>query len=356
MKIYHKKDRKEYINHIKLSGEVLLNLINDIIDLAKIEAGEIKVNKSSTSINEIINELQFYYKEAINQSNKNIELKIVRPTQEDFKIKTDPFRVKQILSNLIGNALKFTYKGYVEFGYELQGEHVIRFYVKDTGIGIPNDQLDIIFERFRQIENTSMRNFGGTGLGLSITKNLVELLGGKIWLESTLNKGTTFYFTLPFNKLKKADGPIAKELEYKENYNWQHRTILIAEDDNASFEVLKLQLKNSKATVVRATTGKQAVEMIANNHKIDLVLMDIQMPELDGYEATRQIKTHSPHLPVIAQTAYAMSGEKEKSKKAGCDDYISKPVNIKLLFAKINALLKLIRYASFTVKQFNQPR
>jgi PAS domain S-box-containing protein len=335
-------DRKEYIRHIRNSGELLLNIINDIIDIAKIEAGEVKIIEQDCNIHDILNEAYVTHKDILTRTKKDryIELKCEKGSENTFFIKSDPFRIKQVLSNLISNAVKFTDSGEVKFGYEFIDNSQLLFFVKDTGIGLPPDKADIIFERFRQVEESSDRNYGGTGLGLAITKNLVELLGGKIWLESEEKKGSVFYFTLPVNAirfLKVQDSPVAT---IPENHQWAEKTFLIAEDDDSNFKVLNEYLHKTRVNLLRANDGLEAVEICMNNHQtVDLILMDIQMPRLNGYEATKAIKKEHPQIPVIAQTAYAMSGEKEKSYEAGCDDYISKPLDKKLLFSKISQLL-----------------
>lgn len=334
------KERENFVGHIRNSSELLLNLINDIIDIAKIEAGEIKINKTQCYVNEILDELLVTHTEQLKTLKKeNIELIAEKRIKEDFRIKTDPFRLKQILSNLIGNAIKFTADGTISFGYTCSEEHYLNFYVEDTGIGLPEDKLDIIFERFRQVEVGPVRNYGGTGLGLSITKNLVDLLGGEIWVESKLNEGSTFHFTLPYKKIKKQD--VIKHIVFSENikYNWSGKTVLIAEDDQSNFNVINEYLKEPAPNIIHAKDGEEVIEICDKNEKIDLILMDIQMPKMNGYEATKLIKRKNPKLPIIAQTAYAMSGEKIKSKKAGCDDYISKPLNRRILFGKINYYL-----------------
>ena len=336
------KDRKEYIRHIRNSGELLLNIINDIIDIAKIEAGEVKIIEQDCNINDILNEAYATHKDILVRTKKDrhIDLKCQKGSENTFFIKSDPFRIKQVLSNLISNAIKFTDRGEIRFGYQFVDNSQLLFHVMDTGIGLPSDKIDIIFERFRQVEESSIRNYGGTGLGLSITKNLIELLGGKIWLESEEKKGSVFYFTLPVKVLRfihSQDSPVAG---IHENHHWADKTFLIAEDDDSNFKVLSAYFHKTGVNVLRATDGAEAVEICMNKQQIiDLILMDIQMPVLNGYEATKTIKKHYPQIPVIAQTAYAMSGEKEKSYKAGCDDYIAKPLDQKLLFSKISQLI-----------------
>ncbi|MFW5699594.1 MAG: ATP-binding protein, partial [Bacteroidota bacterium] len=322
------QQQKEFIAHIKSSGQQLMNIIDDIIDIAKIEAGEVKIQNSPCFINEMIQETIVSHREILKRQNKeDVELTAFLFRKDAFTIDTDPFRLRQILDNLISNAIKFTEKGSIDVGYRFDHTDKITFFVRDTGIGIAQEKHDIIFERFRQIDETSNRNYGGTGLGLSITRNLVELLGGKIWVESMPEKGSCFCFYLPYNGTGK---PIesSKKMVYKEKsiFEWYGKTILVVEDEPSNYNVLEAYLKESMASLIWAKDGQEALDICRNNKTIDLVLMDIQMPRMNGYEATPVLKKEFPNLPVIAQTAYAMSEEKIKCQKAGCDDYISKPV------------------------------
>ena len=335
------EDQKaEFATYIKSSGELLLKLIDDIIDIAKIEAGEIKIDKKECNLFNLLKELQLTFKETINKSSKK-HLRILFNTEypEDLVIKTDPYRLKQILSNLINNAIKFTDAGSIEFGYMIKDEKTLEFYVKDTGIGLTRDEISIIFERYQRTVTSEEKNIMGTGLGLAISKNLVELLGGEMWVDSYPGVGTTFCFTLPYLKITK----IIEQFVYEENmiqdYNWNKITILIVEDNPHSFSFLKETLKKTNANTIHAKNAEIAIDICKSNLDIDIVLMDIQLPQMNGYEATREIKKFRKSLPIIAQTAFAMAGDKEKSILAGCDDYISKPININKLLPKINQFL-----------------
>jgi PAS domain S-box-containing protein len=333
-------EKAEFANYIKSSGELLLKLIDDIIDIAKIEAGEIKIDKKECNLFKLFQELHLTFKESINKSSKK-HLRILFSTRhtKDLIIKTDPYRLKQILSNLINNAIKFTDAGSIEFGYRIKDEKTIEFHVKDTGIGLTRDEISIIFERYRRTVTSEEKNIMGTGLGLAISKNLVELLGGEMWVDSYPGLGTTFFFTLPYLKITK----IVEQFSYEENmfqdYNWSNITILIVEDDSHSFTFLKETLKKTNANIIHAKNAEIAIDICKSNLDIDIVLMDIQLPKMNGYEATREIKKFRKSLPIIAQTAFAMAGDKEKSILAGCDDYISKPININKLIPRINQFL-----------------
>jgi PAS domain S-box-containing protein len=332
--------RDEFIRLISENSKMLLNLIEDIIDVAKIEAEQIKVIKSTCQVNQILDELGNFYRNELRKSpEKEIKIKVIKGNPEDnFAIVSDPLRFKQIMNNLIGNALKFTEKGTVEFGYEVQKD-LLQFYIKDTGIGLPREKLNVIFERFRQAEESTTKEYGGTGLGLTISSKLIELLGGKIWVESILHSGSTFYFTLPLHLAKGYDKtkPFS---DLSDKHNWSGKCILVAEDENSNFELVKATLLRTNANVVRVKNGREAVDYCLNNSEIDLVLMDIRMPEMNGYEATEFIKARKPGLPVLSLTAYAMAEDREKSILAGCDDYISKPIKPNELIDIIGAYIK----------------
>jgi PAS domain S-box-containing protein len=332
--------KEEYIQHILQSSNSLLNLIDDIIDISKIEAGQININPVNCNVNRLVKDLFNSYIETA--KSEGVKLSLVLPPDSDFfNLKTDPYRLKQILSNLLGNALKFTDKGFIELGYTIRktdSKKSIEFYVKDTGIGIPKEKQNIIFDRFRQVDDSRTRRFGGTGLGLAISKRLVDLLGGSIWVESEFEKGSTFFFSLPYENGEHEE-VIQVEPFNAFRYDWKGKTILIAEDENSNFELLKASINRTKIKIIRAMNGEEAVEHVKKNNKINLVLMDIRMPKLNGYDATRQIKVLNPKLPVISITAYAMSEDETKSIDAGCDMYISKPIRPLNLLTVLNEFL-----------------
>ncbi|MCB0807019.1 MAG: PAS domain S-box protein [Bacteroidales bacterium] len=330
-------DRKEFIKLIGENSKVLLKLIEDIIDVAKIEAEQIKIVRSSCHVNQIIEELIVYYSNFLKRyEHKNIRILFnTKESSSDFGIITDPLRFKQILNNLIGNAIKFTEKGEVEIGYTVQNEKRIVFYVRDTGIGLASDKMKLIFERFRQVEESSTKEYGGTGLGLTISRRLVELLGGNIWVESVLHEGSTFYFSLPFEKTSITNNHRVN-LTLTGKRDWTGKTILVAEDESSNFELINATLQTTNINVLRANNGIEAVEICKKGHPINLILMDIRMPEMDGYEATRHIKKMFPNMPVVSLTAYAMAEDREKSFHAGCNEYISKPFNPIDLLNKID--------------------
>jgi PAS domain S-box-containing protein len=334
--------KKDFTQYIRTSSEVLLNLVDDIIDIAKIEAGELKIVKKDCELNALGAELLNTSSEARKRFNKqHLQLHFnPDPHFPEVFLKTDLFRLRQIMVNLINNAIKFTEKGAVDFGYTIKEDTLIEFYVKDTGPGLSREELDMIFERFKRARRSEEKNIVGTGLGLAISKNLVQLLGGEMWVDSTAGVGTTFLFTLPYLKPTILHPEPADQYQSDSEYNWRGKTILIVEDDLNSFKFLNELLRKTDVEIIHASSGKEAVEIVRSHNNIDLVVMDMKLPEMDGFEATKLIKKMNSQLPVIAQTAYAMAGDKEKMKQAGCDDYVPKPLEFKQVMAVFNHYLK----------------
>jgi PAS domain S-box-containing protein len=327
-------DMQDYIQTIQISGARMLNTINSIVDMAKIESGLIQINIRETDINE---KMQFTYKffnPETEMKGLQLILKTSLPDKEAI-IKTDNEKVYGILTNLVRNAIKFTFEGSIELGYEKKDGY-LEFFVKDTGIGIPKNQQQIIFERFRQGSESHDRGYEGSGLGLSISKSYVKMLGGEIWVDSEEGQGSIFYFTIPYNPVPEEEIELINAFT---NENKEARVnrlkILIVEDDEISYSLLIRMLQNINKTVLHAITGVQAIEACRNNPDLDLVLMDIRMPEMDGIEATCQIRQFNKDVVIIAQTAYGFSRDREIAIEAGCNEYISKPVNMTLLIELI---------------------
>lgn len=339
-------DHEEFLEIIIEKGNLLLNIINDIIDISKVEANEIKIEESVTDINELCDELLASFdqiKKMKRKDNLKINLKKQFPSQP-FLVMSDPLRLKQVLTNLIDNAIKFTHKGHIDFGYRIfqKGEHrSLHFFVEDTGIGVDIGMHDIIFNRFRQIDESHTREFGGTGLGLAISKKLIQLMGGNIQIQSEVNKGSTFSFDVPLKAVPKSEVKAQTTLKKVPKFRWTDRTILVVEDNESGYKLIQNYLEPTKANVIHAENGAEAVSMVNKNKSIDLVLMDLQLPVMSGYEATRLIKLKRSELPIIAQSAYAMKEDYLKSKEAGCDDHIPKPLDKQLLLNLIaNYLLE----------------
>jgi len=322
------EERTECIELIKSNGNHLLALIDDIMDISKIEAGVFELHESEFSLNELMNEI--YKVLEINENVKSKGLKIFVKNAlsgSDSIIVADQKRLKQILINLAGNAAKFTDKGFIEMGYRLHINELY-FYVKDTGRGIELDKQAFIFERFMQVIENHEPEHEGSGLGLAISKSLIKLFNGDLWVESEIGKGSIFYFNLPFIKGSASTLTFEKTNSEIMEYNWKNKVIVIAEDVATNYLLVKKSLRKTEVELIWAKNGQEAVDECKNN-AVDLVLMDIRMPIMNGLEATRQIKQLFPDLPIIAQTAYAMDGDRERSLQAGCDDYIAKPINLK---------------------------
>jgi PAS domain S-box-containing protein len=324
-------EQQDYIQTIQISGSRMLNTINNIVDISKIESGLTKVDINETNLNEKIEFTYKFFKPEVEIKGIKFSFKNGLQSKEAI-INTDNEKVYAILTNLVKNAIKFTYEGSIEFGYEKKGEY-LEFFVKDTGVGIPQKQHQIIFKRFRQGSESHNRGYEGSGLGLSIAKSYIEMLGGEIWVESQEGKGSTFYFTIPYNavseekiELLNAVSEKLKEVEIKK------LKVLIVEDDEISYSLLSRMIQKLSYEVLHAITGVEAIEACRDNPDLDLVLMDIRMPEMDGNEATRQIRQFNKDVIIIAQTAYGFSSDKEKTIEAGCNDYISKPINKNLLY------------------------
>lgn len=318
------EEQQKYIQIIEKAGARMLNIINDIVSISTIESGLMKVDLQESNINEQIEYIYTFFKPEVEAKGMELSFKNTLPSKEAI-IKTDREKVFAILTNLVKNAIKYTNKGSIEFGYNKK-EDYIEFFVKDTGIGIPKDRQEAIFERFIQADLEDKMARQGAGLGLAISKAYVEMLSGKIWVESQKGKGSIFYFTIPYNETFK------KEIDFENidvgddslNLNLK---ILIAEDDESSSQFLTIILDEYAKEIINVINGNEAVELCRNNPDIDLILLDIQMPDLNGYEATRQIREFNKEVVIIAQTAYGLSGDREKALDAGCNDYISKPIN-----------------------------
>ena len=333
------QEQQKFISIIEKSGARMLNIINDIIDISKIESGLMEVDIKESNINEQIEEIYTFFKPEVEGKAMRLFFKNSLPETESI-IKTDREKIFAILTNLVKNAIKFTSAGTIEFGYEKKGKY-LEFFVKDSGIGIPKEKQELIFERFRQSSESHTRNYEGSGLGLSISKAYVELLGGKIWIESELGKGSIFYFTIPYNTDKQEQSSLINIVSQEdESGQIKNLKILIAEDDETSDFLITSILKKNSPEVLHTKTGDETVDACRNNPDLDLVLMDIRMPEMNGYEATRQIRQFNKHVIIIAQTAYGLSGDREKAIEAGCNDYIAKPINKDELLALIQKHFK----------------
>jgi CheY-like chemotaxis protein/nitrogen-specific signal transduction histidine kinase len=312
----------DYIEVININSQQLLGIITDILDISRIDANQVTVTAEKVSVNSLLNDLYEAQKLTANEKGLELNLSLGLKYPEDTTY-TDEIKLRQIVTILIVNAFKFTQKGKVDFGYKLQDDNLI-FNVSDTGIGISESSYDLVFEKFRQVEDAILDSRRGTGLGLAIAKAYVEMLGGKIWFESKEGVGTTFYFTIPVTIL---DTKIETAPKPEIEIDWSSKTILIVEDDYPSYLFLTCLLDESNAAIIWAQNGQEAINACKENASINLILMDIKMPGINGLNAAEEIKTFLPNVPIIAQTAYAFSTDRDKALNSGCIDYISKPID-----------------------------
>lgn len=325
--------QNNFINIIIQSSKDLLAIINDIVNIAAIEANQEKIYKSNFNINAV---LRMLYSQYLHEADKKqISFSYINSLPDDESIlNTDEAKFIQVLSNLINNAIKFTASGFVRFGYSVHSDK-FEFYIEDSGIGIDPENHTKIFSRFYQVENTTARKYGGTGLGLSIAKAYAELLGGTIRLVSSLGKGSIFYFSLPYVVAARPNSDVSSLYSKIKPNESGTKTILVVEDEEFNLKLLEALLTEFNFRVVKAVNGQEAIEIFKSDPTINLVLMDIKMPVMNGLEATIQIKKINPKMPVIAQTAYANNEEKERAIAIGCDDYIYKPIDHDELIQKI---------------------
>lgn len=340
--------QKEYLEVIRTSGGNLLNLINDILDFSKIESGKLSTEIVECSVMQLLSGIESIMQPSA--AKKGLDFKVLQCGSLPAIINTDPFRIRQCLINLVNNAIKFTEKGHVYLNISVEficNIPFIKFDVEDTGIGIASEKQDEIFNSFTQADNSTTRNFGGTGLGLTITKQLAEILDGNLILESKPNAGSVFSLIIPANIDVKTQPQIDKyevackvtegKIEKHPEMVFEGK-VLVAEDCKTNKYLAKLLLEKLGFEVMTAETGNETVEMALNNN-FDLIFMDIQMPKMNGYEATEILKDNGVNTPIIALTANALKGDSEKCIQAGCDDYIPKPVDRKELVSIIDKFI-----------------
>jgi Signal transduction histidine kinase len=359
-------EQKEYLNMVKTSSRHLLDIVNDILDISKIEAGKFKLDLVSFNLEEKIKKLIKNF--SILAEEKFIEVMyFIDPRLSDIDIISDPLRLNQILMNLLSNALKFTEKGTIILcAKRIQApEGVIRaqFSVSDTGIGIPENKMDKLFKNFSQVDDSYTKKYGGTGLGLAISKQIVNMMNGDIWVNSTKGQGSCFYFTAEFSPADNNHSTTTDNNEsqlYKENFQYNNdidnyytisedesvdpysKTILIVDDNEINQRLISSLLAKKGYNYISAFNGNEALEIL-ECQIVDLILMDIQMPELNGLKTTMAIRdtenTLGIHIPIIAMTAYAMMGDKENFLNSGMDDYISKPIDFQTFYDIIEKYL-----------------
>ena len=337
------EEKQEFAGIVRSSGDTLLKLIDDIINISLIEAGQLKINSSKYNLNSLLKEVHLSFQSEKARLNKNdIEIKLAQANFDDhIFIETDKVRFQQILTNLVGNALKFTDSGNIEIGYHIENKTNLTIFVKDTGIGIPKEKISVIFERFNKL-NDDKKLYAGTGLGLTISKRLAEQMGGELTVDSEIGKGSIFKLTIAYIldiPSKKVN--LKNEKLTSKSFKWNHKSILIVEDIESNYQLLETALKKTGIKIHWAKNGTDALKYCMNSNP-DAILMDIQLPGKNGYEVTREILNSYPKIPIIAQTAYAFNDEKEKILEAGCVDYITKPINTDLLYEKIHKYISNI--------------
>ncbi|PCH70570.1 MAG: hypothetical protein COC06_04125 [Bacteroidales bacterium] len=336
---HNKNDLQEYSNIIMQRCNDLLSIINDIMDISKIETKQVLLTLEECNLDFLLTEIQVLFaEEQKRQSKTNISLLINNSTTDNRTFTTDKRKLRQILINLISNALKFTDKGQIEIGFSINESKNIIFYVSDTGIGIPASEQKNIFDRFTQVEQGENRIFSGTGLGLSIVQGLTNALSGEIHLDSELGKGSTFTITLPQNSNQNNKISNSTTNKAKRDYDFSGKTILIVEDDEHNSQYLKEIFNRTSAKIIHTYKGAEAVQIVLSQ-PIDIVLMDIRLPDISGYEATRQIRQDKQNVIIIAQTAYAASEDKQQAIDSGCNEYLSKPVKAKKLLELVDKYL-----------------
>ncbi|MGZ2369804.1 response regulator [Ancylomarina sp. YFZ004] len=317
--------QQSYIQIIEKSGARMLNIINDIISISKVESGQMYVNISESNINEQIEYIYTFFTPEIEGKGMQFLIKNSLPLSKAI-INTDREKLFSILTNLVKNAIKYSEKGSIEVGCDKKGEY-LEFYVKDSGIGIDSNRQKAIFERFIQADISDKQAYQGAGLGLSISKAYVEMLGGKLWLESKKGLGSTFYFTIPYTpELKETIGITIETTKCVMDNKTKNLKILIVEDDETSNLLISLMLTKMSREILNAGNGIEAIELCKNNPDIDLILMDIKLPVMDGYKTVKQIRQFNKDVIIIAQTAFGLTVDRESAIVAGCNAYISKPI------------------------------
>ncbi|MBN1252180.1 MAG: PAS domain S-box protein [Bacteroidales bacterium] len=333
-----KEDVSKFVDIIIANGNQLLTIIDDILLISKLQVNQIKVSDSQFLLNKtILNILEKYTKELKLVSGKDVNLRVeLIDSYDNVKIETDKSKFSMIFSKLIRNAMKFTNSGEIVFGYNFDKKNEMYFFVKDTGVGISDDKKHIIFKKFRQVDDSTTRLYGGTGIGLSIVKGLVDLLNGKLWLESKINEGSTFLFKIPL--IIHRGSEVKKEDAFLEA-RWTNKKVLIVDDVDESLLLLEEILIPTGIKIYKAKNGIEAVKAFIENQDIDIILMDIQLPEINGLEAAKRIKEIKNSVKIIAQTAFANQGFEQSCEKSKCDDFINKPIISSILFEKISNLL-----------------
>ena len=320
-------ERERYLNIIQNNGNALISLLSDLIDISKLETGKLEISNRKFKPSGLMDELKHQFGSSSHRQDKDVQILFnTNIHNREQEIDSDPNRLRQILINLITNAMKFTASGRIEVGADFAGDEML-FWVKDSGIGIPYENQQTIFERYRQVDTKDSKPVIGFGLGLAISKAIVELLGGHLWVESIPDQGSLFSFTIKTNiamNINKETTQANNDSSYP--FDFREHTILIAEDIDFSFLYAEAVLRRTGVKIIWAQNGKEAIEHVKSNMDIDLVLMDMHMPVMNGYDATSVISALRPGLPIIAQTAFVLPDDIKKCYTAGCSGYLAKPI------------------------------
>ncbi|MBN2481636.1 MAG: response regulator [Bacteroidales bacterium] len=330
--------RIEYVNTIKEQGLYLLRLIDDMSEFARMETGKVRINKSPCNIELLLNEVVTICNRHKAISNKShLVISVNYPEEREIVTYTDSGRLQQLIIGLVRHSINHTTKGFIEIGYRYGTENKIEFYIKDTSAGRSRDQIRKSFTD----ELTYFGKYEGSGLELTISRNLVKLLGGKMWIESVPDQGSTYSFTIPYEEVPDTYHEVLPEEEFRiPPYRWKDKVVLIVEDEDVNFKFLEAVLHETDVQILRANTGLQAIELCRSSIKIDLILMDIKLPGLNGLEATKKIREFNQETPIIAQSAFILEDERDVCLEVGINDYIDKPINIKEFFEKVDKFLR----------------
>jgi PAS domain S-box-containing protein len=333
----NQEEKTEYIDLIRNGVEQFISILNNIVDISKIETSQLPVKKEIIDVNRFIREVYNKYSAKINMENHpGVEFSLyMMDIPNTVFIEGDEIRLKQALDFLLDNAFKFTRVGTVTLGCHINSQKEVLFFVTDTGIGIPPEKQEYIFNKFRQGDESGTRQFGGLGLGLTLARDFITLQGGKLWLKSEPDKGTSVYCSMPITGEKTRPKKGRADISSLGIIDLTGKSILIAEDTDSNYTVLERWLKKTNARIIRARNGLEAIEMCHHDDTINLVLMDLQMPVVNGYDATTEILGFRPGLPIIAQTAYSLDFDEHKAIEIGCVAYFSKPLDLSDLLAVI---------------------
>jgi signal transduction histidine kinase/CheY-like chemotaxis protein len=341
------KRKDEYIKIINAKGHQLLGFIDDIIEISKIESGRFSLNITSVNPDEFLNEIfSQTFQRKIKAGKDQVELILHKQSiSDELLLQTDPGRLQQILNNLLLLAIQNTSKGSIEFGYSIKENKIIEFFIKDTGVGYSKEEQKYLFDYFWHFDEVSNQHLTSIGLGLTVSKQIIELLGGKINVISEPNKGTTITFSLSLEKPGKTKTEKKDEIQGLNSDqevlepNWKNKVLLVVEDDEVNYQFIEALLEKTQVQLLHANDGHQALELCKSICKIDLILMDLKLPEKSGFQVTKEIKQIRADIPIIAHTAFAVSEIREKCFEAGCIDVITKPMEIPVFFAKVNKYL-----------------